>query len=577
MDQRIRTDPGEAEARRFLVWSFVFSALSLVFIAGFRASVRNFFDLGEFGYLFLNHDYWGAWLTLGMLAVAAISRNKLPVRAVVTFVARHPGYVAAAAFLFFCAGTLFAYHDYPLSMDEHAARFQSEAFASGHLTGKFPVALIDWLIPKWASTGFLLASGETGEVASVYLPGFALLLTPFTFLGIPWACNPAIGALSLLALHRLARELTSNEEAGGWAMLFALASPAFTVNAMSYYSMPAHLLLNLVFTLLLLRATPAKAFFAGLVGGLALVLHNPFPHALYALPWIVWILYRRDYRILGALLLGYLPLSTGLGLGWSLLKSGIDTIANVTLSNSTLSAAGQALEAWLTSAGRIFQLPNGEIVVWRVAGVIKLWLWAVPGLLLLAWFGYRSRRGNALVRLLFASAILTFFGYFIIPFSQDLGWGYRYFHSAWGVLPVLAAIALTPHSGDAQSPTRLIAIAGFLTLASLVLSTALRVYQVEGFIDRHLKQIPPVSQDNPTITFVDIQAGYISIGLVQNHPIFPGKRLIMVSHGSKRNEELVRKLDPSARQTAIGPWGETWELKSIPTIEAFNGEVGALH
>lgn len=567
---------GERESSLFLTGSLVTTGLCLAFIGYLRLLVSDYHSVDAFWHLLLNQDYWGAWLTVCLLITAATARSAAPVLAVIGFFARRPGITAVAAFVFFSMGALLVYHDHPLSMDEYSARFQSEIFAGGQLAGKYPVALIDWLIHQPFQNYFLIVSRETGEVISAYLPGFALLLTPFTFLGIPWACNPLISALSLLALHRIAQDTLSSKEAGGWAILFALASPVFTINAMSYYSMPAHLLLNLVYTLLLLRPTPGKAFVAGLVGGLALVLHNPLPHALYALPWVAWLLYRRDFRSVGTLALGYLPLF-GIGVGWIMFSSGLQATASVGNEGGVaIWTASGSWQAWLDRVSKIVTLPDMVVLLMRLAGTIKLWLWAVPGLLFLASLGFLSRSQNTAIRLLMASATATFFGYFVIPFDQGHGWGYRYFHSAWGVLPVLATAALIRPSGGAFPPARLVAITGFLALASLFLSTALRIYQVESFIDRHLHQIQHVDTANPTITFVDIRGGYFIVDLVQNHPnLYDNKRVIMISHGEEPNKKLAQQFDPSARLIASGPWGETWEMKPDFRIAAQTSDVNA--
>jgi hypothetical protein len=51
---------------------------------------------------------------------------------------------------------------------------------------------------------------------------------------------------------------------------------------------------------------------------LALFLHNPFPHVLFAFPCVVWLVWKRGIRSeLLALASGYLPLSLLLGVGWS--------------------------------------------------------------------------------------------------------------------------------------------------------------------------------------------------------------------------------------------------------------------
>lgn len=549
---------GERGSSSFLIGSLVITGLCLAFIAYLRLLAGDYRSVGAFWHLLLNQDYWGVWLTMGLLLTAAAARSTAPVLAVVGLFARRPGITAVAAFVLFSMGALLVYHDHPLSMDEYSARFQSEVFAGGQLAGKYPVALIDWLVPRPFQNHFLVVSHETGEVISAYLPGFALLLTPFTFLGIPWACNPAISAISLLALHKVARETLSSKEAGGWAILFALASPVFTINAMSYYSMPAHLLLNLVYTLLLLRPTPGKAFVAGLVGGLALVLHNPLPHALYALPWVAWLLYRRDFRSAGTLVLGYLPLF-GIGVGWIVLSSALQATASAGNEGGVaILTAGGSLQAWLGVVRKIVILPDMAVLLMRLAGTIKLWLWAVPGLLLLACLGFFSRSQNTAARLFLASAAATFVGYFLIPVDQGHGWGYRYFHSAWGVLPILAAAAVARPAVNVQPSTRLIAVAGYLALSSLVLSTALRLYQVDAFIDQHLKQLPLMETSEPTVTFVENRSGYYMMDLVQNHPRLRSKRVIMLSQGAEANAQLMREVDPTAQRDAIGPWGETW-------------------
>ncbi|MFN2166903.1 MAG: hypothetical protein ACK2U9_11670, partial [Anaerolineae bacterium] len=143
-------------------------------------------------------------------------------------------------------------------------------------------------------------------------------------LGVPWLLNPLLGAGSLLLVWRLTRDLVADRSAPGWALLLALASPQFTVNAISFYSMPAHLFFNLLFLWLLLRRGWRTALGAGVVGSVALTLHNPVPHLVFAPPWILWLcLERRAWRRGLALLAGYLPLSVVLGIGWLLVRSAV--------------------------------------------------------------------------------------------------------------------------------------------------------------------------------------------------------------------------------------------------------------
>ena len=73
-----------------------------------------------------------------------------------------------------------------------------------------------------------------------------------------------------------------------------------------------------------------------------------------------------------------------------------------------------------------------------------MWIWAPPCSFIFAVLGGWRLRENRVVRLLVQSAVLTFAGYLFVRFDQGHGWGYRYFHSAWGVIPILAGCAMTP-------------------------------------------------------------------------------------------------------------------------------------
>ena len=86
------------------------------------------------------------------------------------------------------------------------------------------------------------------------------------------ACESRARWVAVFLIHRLALRLTGNSDAAGLAALLTIASPAVTINAISLYSMTAHLVCNTAFVLLLLQPTFWRAVLAGLIGSLALVL-----------------------------------------------------------------------------------------------------------------------------------------------------------------------------------------------------------------------------------------------------------------------------------------------------------------
>ena len=156
--------------------------------------------------LFAYNDYPGTVCALLDTRGRAFRSSVLPARRLLQWAGDRPVVIAVITASLLALGTLFVYHNHPLAMDEYAAYFQSRVFAAGRLHGRFPVPLLDWLIPPGFQDYFLNVSWATGSVAEAYWPGFALLLTPFTWAGVPWLCNPVISALTLLVIHRLALE-----------------------------------------------------------------------------------------------------------------------------------------------------------------------------------------------------------------------------------------------------------------------------------------------------------------------------------------------------------------------------------
>ena len=302
-------------ATRFLFWCAGGAALAQLVLAGVNALPGS--KLSPAFRFLLSFDTHGNILLLAVAAAAYLLRRNSAALDTLRACTARPWLLAAVLFPVLCLGSLVVYHDHPLSMDEYAALFQARAFAEGRITGAFPPELMDRLVPTFLQNHFLIVSASTGQVSSSYWPAFSLLLAPFVWLGIPWAANPLLGALAVPALHRLTREVSGSTEAAGWAIAFAVASPAFVVASVSYYPLQAHLLFNLLFALLLVNASVPRALFAGLIGSIALTLHNPLPHLLFCAPFLVWLAFRpRGLRLLAALTAGYLPLALLLGFGW---------------------------------------------------------------------------------------------------------------------------------------------------------------------------------------------------------------------------------------------------------------------
>jgi len=521
-----------------------------------------------FVYLFAALDYPGAVCALLILVAAAFVPQRASFRPLLAWIGHHTWPIAGGVFVLLCIGSLLVYLNHPLTLDEYAPYFQSRVFATGHLTGRFPPELVDWLMPPLFQGQFFSVSHWSGRIASTYWPAFALLMTPFSFLGISWACNPAISALTLPVINRLALRIFANRETAGLAVLLTLASPVFFADGISFYSMPAHLLANSVFALLLLSPTPRRAMAAGLVGSIALTLHNPVPHMLFAVPWVLAIARRDDAaKLVGCLLSGYLPLCLLLGVGWAVYIAGIvhdgggPTAAQTVLSDGLLSR--------MTS---VFSLPDCWVLLGRLVGIAKVWIWAVPGMLFLALAGAWKWRHNPHCRLLVASAVTTLVGYVLVPVDQGHGWGYRYFHSAWMALPLLAAGAMArkPVAVGQNSPigqfieqfpeeagvcTYLVACA----LLSLTLGYSLRAVQIRAFMSAQLASAPAYEGTERRVVIMDP-----SVGLdPTRNDVWPGGKVTyLAGHGPAADVAMMRKYYPEMHRVFTDPRGSVWSTRS---------------
>jgi hypothetical protein len=214
-------------------------------------------------------------------------------------------------------------------------------------------------------------------------------------------------------------------------------------------------------------------------------------------------------------------------------------------------------------------VPGDGVFTVRLIGLSKVWLWAVPALVVFACAGIWRHRGNTYIRLLLASALLTLLGYLFVPFDQGHGWGFRYFHSAWFVLPIFAAAAF---AGEAEGNREfrggaISSEAAYLhatALCSLVVLTGYFAWQVHGFIARHLAQLPHAASGVPRVVIVDAAWGYYAYDLVQNDPFLRSPVVMMISHGREQDQQALARHYPGLVKLGGDYRGSVWGTPAPP-------------
>jgi hypothetical protein len=498
-----------------------------------------------FRHLLLADDARTAWLTLSVCVLAACWRYPAPILRLVDGIGRHAMAVVAGAIVLLALGTVFVYHDTAFAMDEYAEVFQAKVFAAGQLTARLPPSVIDWLVPRGFNGAFLIASRHTGAAIEVFWPGFSFLLGVFTALDVPWLCNPCLAGLAIFLIHRITLELTGDRRAAAWSILFTVGCGAFAAYGMSYYAMQARLTTDLLFVWLLLKPSTSRCLAAGVVGSVALIVHSPYPHVLFAAPWLIGMARSAEHRkFLLSLLLGYLPLVLIVGAGWEHLRS-------------TIAADNAADLNPVKILNGAVAFPDIGMFDMRVAALVKLWIWAAPCVFVLAVLGRVRYAGDYRVRLLTQSTVLTFLGYIFVIFDQGHGWGYRYFHSAWGIAPILAGCAMAERH---PLPPRLAAFAGAAAVLNLLLVVPYQMMQIDEVIARHSAQLPAPRRPGSNVYFIRAAPGFYLADLVQIDPRLRGPDLMLFSRGRDLDAALRRQNWPDATLIDRAPGIEEWHV-----------------
>lgn len=484
-----------------------------------------------------------------------VSRYRIPVTTVA---------VAALALL-----SRYIYQGQPLSMDEYAPWFQAHAFAAGDIGGRFPPQLIDYLLSPVFRNDFFVIDQNNGLALSNYWPGFALLLTPFTWLGMPWLCNPVLVGGTLLCGWHLGRDLLGSERAGGWVMLLMLGNPAIMLNGIALYSMPAHLLCNTLFIWLLLKPVPWRYLCAGLIGGLALSLHNPFPHLVFILPLLPWLLRNAGLKQLALLALGYAVSGIPLVFGWILIKAPVAAATLLVdratgLPSLTPSSSLPPVTLLSTISGTLaglFTWPSDYLLLARNGALIKLWVWSSPLMICLALYGAFLAR-SSMLRYLAASALFTLLAYYLIRFDQGLGWGYRYFHPSYLALPLLASVAIIHLENNGPNRLQWSVLAPTLALTGLLALMPLHTTQMAQRVAAARTQMPPHVEGRGLYVFNG--TGYcqgLRCDLLQNDPFLRGDIYVINNQRrSKISEKDLLLNFPGASLHSENAYGRSYRL-----------------
>jgi len=421
------------------------------------------------------------------------------------------GALSTLALVISAAGWFIVYHAYCLSMDEFILHWQAILYQHGDLRA--------FVSQKWVYDHFYYAMSPAFAVVhsgsphpwwvSLYLPAYAMTLAFAEMIHVAWLLNPLLGAFSVLFLAGCAREIfPESRVAPGLSALLLVTSSQFLLTSMSAYTWSAHLCLNLLWLCLHLKKDWRWWVWAPIVGVVALGLHQPFPHALFVLPFLISITLRRQWR----------------RVFWY----------------ATIYLAGCILwfEYWMWARQLIKDMAifsyNPLMWIYQLIGFVETISWNNLTLAFLVLTAIRFTLYWPRIIWELATGMVLPFIFYIITI-QGHGWGYRFFYPHLGsaILVGVYGFELLAKSEHRQK-TLTCVWAGVVTAVFLFIPV--RCLQAEHFIRPFAQAFDVLSHEKADFVVMEVSRGWYALDFMRNSPYLDNKPLFFV-------KELIQPKD----------------------------------
>lgn len=421
--------------------------------------------------------------------------------------------VAVLVLVITALGTQIAFHNYALTADEYLADFQAGIFARGKFQAEIPSSLVDAV--RVISPIYIEYFPATHSWNTPYLPVYAAMRALFRLVDLAPLLNPVLAAVTILALYGTARNIWPDTKTNAVVPIILLAGSAqFLVMSMTAYSMPAHLALNTIWLWLYSQPNRRLFYLAPVIGVVALGLHQPFFHALFAAPFLLRLGLQRKWKATLIFAAIYLVGCAGWIFWWTHFRAHFGT----------------------SSATTVFRWFNPRMGIIQPMNLLLIIGWSCLATPLLAVLGAsRFFQLPAILQDAAMSCLLTFVFYCFFYLDQAHGWGYRYFHGVLSCL-VLIAVAGWIHLSKIAGRPRAIAFLGIGAVISLFVQLPLRCLQAEAFVRPFARASAVLHAIPKDVVAFDPRSAWYSADLIRNDPFLENRPLIV----------SIYRLDPKA-------------------------------
>ena len=501
-------------------------------------------------YFYRTQDAAASVLLIAALVVLARrSPNwRLPTRAPST-----PAVVAIAAVFvaLLWLGTHLVMLNYPLTRDEHMVVFDAANFSAGRIGNAIP--------PHWAGyslalvPSFLLVTHDFHVLASSYLPGNAALRAAFSAIADPALLNPLLAGVGTRS-NSPDRSATVRGPIGPGLDRGRGICPfgADRGERDDRLCNDGALGVQSGVAAALLRGGIVGHAGAMAVGSLAIGLHQPIFHPLFAGPFVLWLAIQGRWKLFAI----YGAVYAGAMLFWlSWISIVVASVGGVNVDGgSAAGAGGFIVERVLPLVSRIdrsmpaLMAANGlRGLAWNAAFLLPLVIVAIM---------CRSRIGPVATCLL-AGVGLTLVAMAVLLPYQGHGWGYRYIHGVLGSIILLAGYgwqALDENDRGARQGA--IVALGLVTIGLMTF----QMWQAHHFVAQHARLAGLIEAQRADFVVVDTDTTTAAIDEVRNLPDLSNRPLVFASHAL--NAAQVREL---CRRGTIATVG----MQAFPGINYF--------
>ena len=447
-----------------------------------------------------------------------------------------PMVLALAVLAATCVGRFAVCQNFDLCIDEYLNDFEVGILNQHHLVATVPV---EWRAYQDAlKVPYENYNANTGCWTSGFLPGFAGLDYVFSEFGLGWALSPTLAALSILLLAGVARRTFPDQSvlAGNLAVLLLALSPQFLAMAMTKFAWTAHLCGSLLWVWLFTHPNRFLFLLTPILGALLIGLHQPHVHPLVAAPFVLRLLYSRQWKVFSWFLIWYLAGAWGWYQVFTLLRP------------AAFASGGDLNNLLPASAFSI--IPVLLSFIFATFHAMTLLAWTTPVLVpFLGMFLFTWTKQPPVVRDGFLAACLTFVFYLFFPHPQGHGWGFRYLHSAYGLLALAAAggaLILCREGWNSQVAKAVLASAVF----SLFIQIPYRIHEIRTMVRPLALTWNYISKLPTDFVIIKTSDFWYSWDLIRNDPWLKEKPLIF--NGAKLTPGQWNDLSRRGTVTVIG-------------------------